>query len=123
MSSTYGDKASQKNLQVCEWKTMRYLSGTNGIHQEMEVAVETSVGIMPAESGTNKNCVSISRWMQVFGSTVFLEGNTPSAHSRFLLISKGKQEILNAIGGQSCLICSHASLVHVTIGSASVSWL
>lgn len=70
---------------------MRYLSGTNGIHQEMEVAGETSQGIMPAESGTNKNCVSISRRMQVFGSTVFLEVNTPCTHSIFSLISKGKQ--------------------------------
>lgn len=114
-------KLAKRILQVCEWKTMRHLNGTSGIHQEMEVAGETSVGIMHAESGTNKTRMSINRRMQVLGSTVFLDINRPSTHSIVSLLSKGKQEILNAIGGQSCLICSHTNLVCVNIGSASVS--
>lgn len=45
MGSTCWDGASQENLQVCEWRTIKCLSGTNGRHEEMEAARESSVSI------------------------------------------------------------------------------
>lgn len=44
---------------------MRCLSGTNGRHEEMEAARESSVNIRHAEYGTNQILSTIRR-MQIF---------------------------------------------------------
>lgn len=72
MGSTCWDGASQENLQVCEWRTMRCLSGTNGRHEEMEAARESSVSIRHAEYGTNQ-ILSTVRRMQIFAQQYFFQ--------------------------------------------------
>lgn len=113
MSSAYRDDTSQETLQVCEWESMRYLTGTNSVRQDMEAMGEGSMCRRHAESGTNQNIAYLlTGGCRYLAQQYFYKPthhlHTPSAHSSAI----GSRTYSVQCGDQSCLICFHSHPVH-----------